>query len=236
VFLALDARGYPLSRAEQRAHIMRPLQLLKLPGSASARAVQYEYSARVPLRFMFGFVAATSTRLTTAPAERRSRRWAECAMERVMRGRVNRVQVRLSPLWKRHNSYSFCAIAHERYVSDALCSKLWMIFRYVAPHRSRAVEYSASFHFVPQAVVKFCPYYDQTSRSRIKDKPSIFAALKSCDFELVWDHLAANASCVDHRFNKEWVGAVSTKRQRLILPFDERCNSYEPWIFACEFL
>jgi hypothetical protein len=57
----------------------------------------------VPVRAMFGCVAAACHRLTFAPGDERvvgsmRWRWAGCVMERVTRGRVGKVQVGLRRL------------------------------------------------------------------------------------------------------------------------------------------
>jgi hypothetical protein len=112
--------GDPLSPAEQRAHILRALELVRSAASLSARrspvtatgnrqhgreslpplgCISAEYSPLVPARVMFGFVAKACLRLATAPfdmhATDRTCRWAGIAMERVTQGRMRKVQVRL---------------------------------------------------------------------------------------------------------------------------------------------
>ena len=118
--LFLDADGNPLSPEEQRAHIKRPLELVKAaawffaqrsPVTGSKRNRQAsspplgfmrsEYSLLVPLRIMFGVVATLGPLLTTAPRNMRNTRrtawrWAEYVMDRVTRGHVKNVQQTLA--------------------------------------------------------------------------------------------------------------------------------------------
>ncbi len=123
--LSLDDHGSLLSPAEQRAKIRRPLQLLKaeeycveqqsLKGYHPRQqqpllalgSIFSEYCGFVPVRIMFRCNAAACQRLTSAPADahvtyRTTRRWAECVMKRVTRGRVSRMtQVRLQQrVWR----------------------------------------------------------------------------------------------------------------------------------------
>jgi len=119
VSLAIGADGMPLSPAEQRARIVRPLELVQAvpqffalysPGAGSKRGRQEplpalgftfaEYPPSVPLRIMFGFVAFISPLLAAAPRDMgvpgsKTWRWAESVIDRVTRGHGRRVQVRL---------------------------------------------------------------------------------------------------------------------------------------------
>jgi hypothetical protein len=113
--ISLVANGNLLTPAELRARIECPLQLLKAgawffqqrsPLGCKRRRQQQlfphgfisaEYSACVPVHFMFGFVSTASQLLATAPvtmqiAYRMTRGWAERVMDRVMRGRLSSVQ------------------------------------------------------------------------------------------------------------------------------------------------
>lgn len=114
--LSLGTDGNPPSPEEIRAHIMRPLQLMKTAACFFARRyagkqhrreqplppltfTSAEYPPLVPVRAMFGCVAAACHRLSFAPGDKRVLggprwRWAGCVMERVTRGRVGKVQVR----------------------------------------------------------------------------------------------------------------------------------------------
>jgi hypothetical protein len=100
-----------------RAQIMRPLELVKATAWFFAQQLSdikrhreepppplghmlTEFSQCVPVRVMCGCVATACRRLATAPAgvhvtNRMIWRWAGWMMERVTRGRVNRVQVPL---------------------------------------------------------------------------------------------------------------------------------------------
>jgi hypothetical protein len=115
--LALVADGKLQSRQQLYAHIMRPLELMQAavwffarqsPGLKRHREeppppLNYmltEFSPCVPVLVMCGCVATACRRLATAPAgvhvrSRTTGRWAGWIMERVTRGRVRRVQVRL---------------------------------------------------------------------------------------------------------------------------------------------
>ena len=119
VSLAIGPDGMPLSPIEQRALIMRPLELVKAvpwffalssPATCGERGRQeplpplrfmlYEYHPSVPVRIMFGFVAFLCSRLSAAPrnmdvSRKMTWRCAERVIDRVTRGHVRRVQVRL---------------------------------------------------------------------------------------------------------------------------------------------
>ena len=116
--LVIVAPGGILPSSKQlRAQIKRPLELIKhhkwffaLQSPGMKRHLEdppppldymlTEFLPCVPVRVMCGCVATACRRLTTAPAGmyvfcRTTWRWAGWIMERVMRGRVRRVQVRL---------------------------------------------------------------------------------------------------------------------------------------------
>ena len=117
VSLDLVADGKLLSPAQLYAHIMRPFELMQAaawffarqsPGMKRHREesppplghMLTEFSPCVPVRVMCGCVATACRRLATAPAgvyviSRTTGRVAGWIMERVTRGRVSRVQVRL---------------------------------------------------------------------------------------------------------------------------------------------
>jgi hypothetical protein len=119
VSLAIGSDRMPLSPVEQRALIMRPLELVKAvpwffalhyPGTCGKRRRQQplpplrfmrsEYHPSVPVRIMFGFVAFVCSRLSAAPrnmdvSRRMTWRCAERVIDRVTRLHVRRVQVRL---------------------------------------------------------------------------------------------------------------------------------------------
>jgi hypothetical protein len=117
VLVSLVADGKLLSPVQLRAQIKHPLELIKaeayffpqrsplckrprqepLPPLGFMSA---EYSLFVPVRFMCGCVATAYRRLVTPPAGvhvifRTTLRWAGWIMERVTRGRVRRLQVRM---------------------------------------------------------------------------------------------------------------------------------------------
>ena len=117
VSLALVADGKLQSRQQLYAHIMRLLELMQAAAWFSARQspgmkrhleeppppLDYmltEFSPCVPLRVMCSCVVTACRRLATALAgvhviSRTSRRLTGWIMERVTRGRVKQVQVRL---------------------------------------------------------------------------------------------------------------------------------------------
>jgi hypothetical protein len=71
--------------------------------------------------------------------------WAEVVMERVTRGRVKRVQVRLQ---RRACCAVRCACrasACVRCVFDACCRKRWLVFRSVARISSGCIKRAAAF-------------------------------------------------------------------------------------------
>jgi hypothetical protein len=119
--LWLDADGIPLPPAGQRAQIIKsPLEFMQAAVWFSARQspgmkrhleepplplahMLTQFSPCVPARVMCGCVATACRRLATAPAGvhvfyRTTERWAAWIMERVSRGLVMRVQVRLQRL------------------------------------------------------------------------------------------------------------------------------------------
>jgi hypothetical protein len=170
VFLALVPDGILMSPKQLRAQIKRPLELIKYhkwfserqsPGMKRRQEepqpplghMLAEFSPCVPVRIMCGCVAAACRRLATAPAGmyvmyRTTGRWAAWMMERVTRGRVKRVQVRL----QRRACYAVrctCrASASERCVFNACCRKRWLVLRCVAAHRSGCIKRAASFILV----------------------------------------------------------------------------------------
>jgi hypothetical protein len=110
VFLALVPDGILQTPKQLRAHIMRPLEFIKCHKWFFAHhrrqqalpplgCVVAECSPCGRVRLMLRSVAFACQRLTTAPADmpmaHMSWSWAEMVMERVTRGRVKKVQVRL---------------------------------------------------------------------------------------------------------------------------------------------
>jgi hypothetical protein len=99
---------------------------------------------------MLRCVAFACQRLATAPADMHmtfmSWSWAEVVMERVTRGRVKKVQVRLQ-----RRACSCCAVrcscrasACVRCVFDACCRKRWLVLRCVAAHRGGCYSVSSA--------------------------------------------------------------------------------------------
>jgi hypothetical protein len=178
--------------AELRAQIMRPLELMQAaawffarqsPGMKRHREepppplghMLTKFSPCVPVRVMFGFVATACRRLATAPAGmdvmyRTTGRWAAWIMERVTRGRVRRVQVRLQ-------RRACCAVrcvcrasACVRCVFDACCRKRWLVFRCVAAHRSGCIERAAAFILVCRLLLPPALQADPTFFTRQKSE------------------------------------------------------------------
>ncbi len=139
----LVADGELQTPAQLRAQITRPLQLFKTEARLFAQRLHRRQAALPPLgsifaeygecgrvRLMLLFVAFACLRLATARADMHmahmSWSWAEVVMERVTRGRVKKVQVRLQ---RRACCAVRCACrasACVRCVFDACCSKRWL--------------------------------------------------------------------------------------------------------------
>jgi len=167
VLLALVRGGKLQLPKELRAQIMRPLEFMQAAVWFCARQspgmkrhleepppplgyMLTEFSPCVPVRVMCGCVATACRRLATAPAGvhvmyRTTGRWAAWIMERVTRGRVKKVQVRLQ---RRACCAVRCACrasACVRCVFDACCRKRWLVLRCVAAHRSGCIKRAAAF-------------------------------------------------------------------------------------------
>ena len=168
--LALVADGKLQSRQQLYAHIMRPLELVQAavwffarqsPGMKRHREepppplgyMLTEFSPCIPVLVMCSCVATACRRLATAPAGvhvmyRTTGRWAGWIMERVTRGRVKKVQVRL----QRRACYAVrCACrasACMRFVIDACCRKRLLGLRCVAALRSGCIKRAAAFILV----------------------------------------------------------------------------------------
>ena len=116
VSVALFSDGKLQTPAQIRAQIMRVLELIKAeallfaqrsprwqhrrqPALPPLASVFVEYAPCERVRLIFSCVATACHRLVTAPADMHmahmSWSWAEVVMERVTRGRVKKVQVRL---------------------------------------------------------------------------------------------------------------------------------------------
>jgi hypothetical protein len=170
VSLALVADGKLLSPAQLRAQIKRPLELMKAAAWFFARQstgmkrhreipppplghMLTEFSPCVPVRVMFGCVAAACRRVATAPAGMRvfyrtTDFWEGLIMERVTRGRVRRVQVWLQRRACCAVRCACCASACVRCLFDACCRKRWLVLRCVAAHRSGCIKRAAAFILV----------------------------------------------------------------------------------------
>jgi hypothetical protein len=179
------ADGKLQSPKELRAQIMSPLKFIKcqkwffalhrrqqaLPPLGSVVA---ECSPCVPMRLMFRCVATACQRLAAAPADMHMAfmSWgcAEMVMQRVTRGRVKKVQVRLH---RRACCVVRCACrASVRVccVFDACCRKRWLVFRCVATLRS--VRQSASY-----GAVTFHSCVQAAAAARVADGPDIMESV-----------------------------------------------------------
>jgi hypothetical protein len=163
VSLALVPGGKLQSPKELRAQIKRPLKLFKRQKWFFANhrrqqallplgCVVAECSPRRRVRLMLPCVAFACQRLATAPADMHmahmSWSWAEVVMDRLTRGRVKKVQVRLQ---RRACCAVRCACrasACVRCVFDARCSKRWLVFRCVAVNCSGCIKRAAAFILV----------------------------------------------------------------------------------------
>ncbi len=168
--LPLVADSKLQSPAQLRAQIMRPLELMQAAAWFFARQMPdikmhqqepppplghmlTQFSPCVPVRVMCGCVATACHQLATAPAGvyvfyRTTECWAAWIMERVTRGRVKKVQVRLQ---RRACCAARCACrasACVRCVFDECCSKRWPVLRFVAVHHSGCIKRAAAFILV----------------------------------------------------------------------------------------
>ena len=192
--LALVADGKLQPPAQLRAQIKRALELMKTatwffaqrspgmkrhreeaPPPLSVDLMLTEFSPRVPVRFMFGCVAIACRRLATAPAGvhviyRTTCRWVGWMMERVTRGRVRRVQVRLQ---RRACCAVRCATACVRWLFDACCRKRWLVLRCVAAHRSGCIKRAAAFILVCRLLPPPALQADATFCTRLKSEMAL---------------------------------------------------------------
>ena len=163
VLLALVADGILQTPAQLRAPIMSSLKFFKCYKCFFANhrrqqalppigCVVAECSPCGRVRLMLPCVAFACQRLVTAPADTHmahmSWSWAEMVMERVTRGRVKKVQVRLQ---RRACCAVRCACrasACVRCVFDACCRKRLLVLRCVAAHRSGCIKRAAAFILV----------------------------------------------------------------------------------------
>jgi hypothetical protein len=145
-----------------RAHIMRPLEFIKCHKWFFAHHRRQQ--ALPPLgrvvaecgrvRLMLRCVAFACQRLTTAPADmpmaHMSWSWAEMVMERVTRGRVKKVQVRLQ---RRSCCAVRCACRASACVrcvfeTRVCCRERWLVLRCVAAQCSGCIKRAAAFILV----------------------------------------------------------------------------------------
>ncbi len=182
VSLALDPDGNVLP-SDFYAHIMCPLQFFAFQKWFFAHhrrqqvlsplgCVVVEFSSCGRVRLVLPCVAFACRRLATAPADMHMAHmswiWAAWIMERVMRGRVKKVQVRLQ---RRACCAVRCDCRASACVScafDACCSKRWLVLRCVAAHRSGCIKRVAAFILLCRLLLPPALQADPTSWSRQK--------------------------------------------------------------------
>jgi hypothetical protein len=178
VFIVIDpADGKLLSPEQLRAQIKSLLELIncqkwffahhrRQPALPPLASIFAKHPPFVPVHLMLPCVAFACQRLVTAPADmlmsNMSWSWAEVVMDRVTRGRVKKVQVRLQ-------RRSCCAVrcacratACVRCVFDACCRKRWLVFRSVAAHRSCRIKRGAAFILVFRLLLPTALHWDAT--------------------------------------------------------------------------
>ena len=163
VSIVIVARGILQSPKKLYAHVMRPVKFMKChkwffvhhrrqPALPPLGCVVAECSPCGRVRLMLPCVAFACQRLATAPANTHmahmSWSWAEMVMERVTRGRVKKVQVRLQRRACCAVRCACCASACVRYLFDTCCRKRWLVLRCVAAHRSGCIKRAAAFILV----------------------------------------------------------------------------------------
>jgi hypothetical protein len=169
--LALFSGGKPPSPAQLDAQIKRLLEIIAAEARFFAqRSPRWKHRRQealpplcfffaecppfVPVRLTLPCVAFACRRLVTAPAyiimhmANRAWGWAEVVMDRVTRGRVRRVQVRLQRLACCAVRCACRASACVRCVFDVFCRKRWLIFRSVAADHSGCIKRAAAFILV----------------------------------------------------------------------------------------
>ncbi len=211
VLLALVAGGKLLSPKELRAQIKSPLEIMQAAVWFFARQspgmkrhleetplplghTLAQFSPCVPVRLMCGCVATACRRLATVPAAvyvvyRTTGRWAAWIMERVTRGRVKKVQVRLQ---RRACCAVRCACratACVLCVFDACCRKRWLVSRCVAPHRSGRIMRTEAFYSCVQAA----------AAARVAGGRDILDSAEEGDGAAVLCHVIADAAAVNKR-------------------------------------
>jgi hypothetical protein len=181
VFLALVPDGILQPPKKLRAQIMRVLKLIKRhkwffahhcrqPALPPLGCVVAECSPCGRVCLALCCVTFACQRLATAPADTHmahmSLSWAEMVMERVTRGRVKKVQVRLQ---RRACCAVRCACrasACVRCVFDSCCRKRWLVLRCVAAHRSGCIKRAAAFILVRRLLLPPALQAEATLRSR----------------------------------------------------------------------
>jgi hypothetical protein len=202
VLLALVNGGKLQLPKELRAQIMRPLKFFKFHKCFFAHhrrqqalpplgPVVAECSPCGRVRLMLPCVAFACQRLATAPAgmPHRSWSWAEVVMERVTRGRVRRVQVRLQ---RRACSAVRCACRATACVLcafDASCRKRWLVCRCVASHRNGRITRAVAFYICVQAA----------AAARVAGGRGILKSAENGDGVSVLCHVIADADAVNKR-------------------------------------
>jgi hypothetical protein len=190
VSVTLVVDGKLLSPAQLRAQIKRPLELMKASAWFFARQspdikrrrdheepppplgyMLAEFSPCVPVRVMFGCVATACRRLVTAPAGvyvfyRATDLLERSMMDRVTRGRVKKVQVRLLQHARCAVHCASHATAYLHCVYDACCRKRWLVFRSVAPRRSGCIKRATAFILVCSLLLPPALQADATLRRR----------------------------------------------------------------------
>ena len=126
---------------------------------------------------MLPCVAFACQRLATAPADMHMSNmrwsWAEVVMERVTRGRVKKVHVRLQRRACCDVRCACRASACVRCVFDACCRKRWLDFRSVAAHRRGCIKRAAAFILVCRLLLPPALQADPTFVSRQKKETAL---------------------------------------------------------------
>ncbi len=187
VLFALVSDGILQSPKQLRAQIMSPLKFFKCHKWFFAHhrrrqalpplgCVVAECSPCGRVRLMLRCVAFSCQRLATAPADMhmtyRAWGWAVLVMERVTQGRMKRVQV---TVWLQRRAC--CAVrcscrasACVRCVFDVCCRKRWLVFRYIAAHRSVYIMRLVAFIFVCRLLLPPALQADPTFFGRHKSE------------------------------------------------------------------
>jgi hypothetical protein len=187
VSLALVADGKLPSLAQLRAQTKRLLEIITAAAQIFAqRSPRWKHRRQealpplcfffaecppfVPVRLTLPCVTFACRRLVTAPADMHTAQmtwhWAELVMDRVTRGRVRRVQVRLQ---RRACCAVRCACRPSACVCcvfDACCSKRWLISRCIAADHSGCIKRAAAFILVCRLLLPPALQVDPTFGTR----------------------------------------------------------------------